>query len=481
MQENLRAHGGESKLDAPAFIGRGAAPNELPSVSLGEHVGTLGPNSFGFLNNVGGIAALDVPVRTLPKRGSVGVIVPERAALPDVLPLLVARDVRCSWVISVGAGDPSDALAYLGADPNTSFIAVALSSHADGHRLKGVLGDKPLAVLGGDALCQAVARRTGAFVSDQLSLWLARVQLLQAGITAGAPVRIIVAGGGAEYVRGEMKTARLSAEVVSVAEASALPEELGKAHAAGEAVVLLAGTDELDDVAHEHGALLTCDLRQPEQFAAILAQLAERPAEKIAASTRVRIDRELLERVRSEIETTLSDHDAKRMLKAYGVRVTRQAPASTPTAAVKHAQTIGLPVAIVAGEKVRHAETVPDVRRVTTLALEESDAEVPSVIVREIFPAAPHAAVTIEYERAIGLTMRVGTAAALLPLSHTDAELLAEAAGARRQAEIKNVAEFLSKIAACAVSENLVLDLGLYIGAEPAVLSASGAVRSAAT
>src|SRR5262249_44459075 len=44
----------------------------------------------------------------------------------------------------------------------------------------------------------------------------------------------------------------------------------------------------------------------------------------------------------------LSDHDAKRLLKLHGARVSRQAPANSPTAAQRNGALIGLPVDVVA-------------------------------------------------------------------------------------------------------------------------------------
>src|SRR5207248_613893 len=112
---NLSAYGGEVAGDAPAWIGLGRPPAEAPSVALGEYPGTLGPSSFGFLNNVGGVAALDAPLPSLPRRGSLALVVGRRDALPDLGPLALARNLGVSWIVSVGDGDPAEALAFLAA------------------------------------------------------------------------------------------------------------------------------------------------------------------------------------------------------------------------------------------------------------------------------------------------------------------------------------------------------------------------------
>src|SRR5205823_1946413 len=161
---NLATHGGESAGDAAPWIGIGRPPADAPSVALGDFAATLGPCSFGFLNNVGGVAALDAPLPTLPRRGGLALVVPAREALPDLGPLAVARGLGLSWIVSVGDGDPAESLAFLAADPATSSLAVVLGGGARGSTLRAVLGAKPAVVWGGDELCRAVVRRSGATV-----------------------------------------------------------------------------------------------------------------------------------------------------------------------------------------------------------------------------------------------------------------------------------------------------------------------------
>src|SRR3954468_2041812 len=100
VRANLQAHGGEVAADAAPWIGEARPPADAPSVALGAFPGTLGPSSFGFLNNVGGVAALDAPVPALPRKGGLALVVPRRDALPDVVPLALARGLGISWIIS---------------------------------------------------------------------------------------------------------------------------------------------------------------------------------------------------------------------------------------------------------------------------------------------------------------------------------------------------------------------------------------------
>jgi hypothetical protein len=475
VADNLRAHGGELAADAAAWIGELRPPPDAPSVALGEHAGTLGPRSFGFLNNVGGVAALDAPLPALPRRGGLGLVVPARDALPDLGPLALARDLGVSWIISVGDGDPAEALAFLGADAATAALAIALGPGAHGPSLRGVLGVKPSVVLGGDAICRAVARRAGAITVDAVDEWLARAALLDAGVAAGAAVAVIVVGGGRAFVEAEVRAARLSAEVSAVDERR--PEELmaaiERARAAELPVVLVAGGPP-PPISVELPTLLRVDLRHPEHLRALCNALAAPPPESDSATGKTRVNKDLLEKTRAELNGELSDHDAKRLLKAYGARVTRQAPANNQTKAVELAKQIGLPVLIVDGEDARTAETLPDVKRLTTLMLQSS---IPHVMVRERFPEVPRARARVVVEKGLGLVLRVGDACALLPLARGDAAALAAATPARRAADQRAVAELLARVAACAEGEGALLELELYVGAEPAVLTATGSLR----
>lgn len=485
VARNLQLHGGAVAGDAAAWIGAARPPDDAPSVGLGTFAGTLGPRSFGFVNVHGQVAPLDAPLPSLPRRGGVALVVPARDALPDVGPLALARGLGLSWIVSVGDGDPAETLAFLNADAMTGALAVVLGPGASGASLRAVLGAKPAALWGGDALCRAVARRAGAAVVEGaggLSSFLAHAQLLDAGVVPGAAVEVIVVGGGRAYVEDEVRAATLEARVVAVDERA--PDELTQAvrdaAAARRPIVLVAGTppSALPDV--DGAQLLSADLRHPEHLRALLSALAAPPVEAETAKSRPRADKDLAARVRAEVDGTLSDHDAKRLLKAWGARVTRQAPTNTPTGAVKLAKTIGVPCLLVTAAEQRVAETVADVRRIAALmlpAVAAAGGESPSVMVREKLPDVPRARVKVAPEKGLGATMRVGTACALVPLTRADALALAAATAARRAADQRAVAELLGKIAACAVDEEASFDLELYVGAEPAVVAAAGELK----
>ena len=484
VARNLALHGGTVAGDAAAWVGAARPPEDAPSVGLGSFAGTLGPRSFGFVNVHGQVAPFDAPLPALPRAGGLGLVVPARDALPDVAPLALARGLGLSWIVSVGDGDPAEVLAFLTADAMTSSLGIVLGPGASGASLRAVLGAKPSVLWGGDALARAVARRAGAVVVDGgLSSFLAHVQLFDAGVEPGAAVEVIVVGGGRAYVDDEVRAAALDARVVAVDERA--PDELDAAIAAAAAahkpVVLVAGTapTELSRVAaSDEARLLSADLRHPEHLRALLLALASPVVESETTRTRPRVDKELAARVRSEIDGALSDHDAKRLLKAHGARVTRQAPTNTPTGAVKLAKQIGVPCIVAVGADERVADTPADVKRLAALMLQAVDGVSPSVMVRERFPEVPRVRVKVASEKGLGATMRVGAACALLPLTRADALALAVATPARRSADQRAVADLLTKIGSCAVDEEIAtLELELYVGGEPAVLQASGELK----
>jgi hypothetical protein len=491
VARNLALHGGTVAGDAAAWLGAARPPEDAPSVGLGSFAGTLGPRSFGFVNVRGQVAPFDAPLPALPRAGGVALVVPTRDALPDVAPLALARGLGLSWIVSVGDGDPAETVAFLHADAMTASLALVLGAGASGASLRSVLGAKPAVVWGGDPLCRAVARRAGAVVVDGpggLSAFLAHMQILDAAVTPGGPVEVVVVGGGRAYVEDEVRAAGLDAPVHAVDERDpeALVAMVSAAAGAARPIVLVAGGPPTSLAPVADAQLLAADLRHPEHLRALLVALAAPPVEPESGRARPRADRELVARVRAEADTTLSDHDAKRLLKAYGVRVTRQAPTNTPTGAVKLAKQIGVPCLLATPSDERVAETAADVKRIAALLLqsfaEHHPAEqLPSVMVRERFPEAPRARVKIAPEKGLGLTMRVGAACALLPLTRADAQALATATPARRAADQRAVAELLGKVAACAIDEDATFDVEIYAGAEPAVLSAGGELRRRAS
>ena len=105
---------GPARIDreAEAWISTGRLPPDRVGIALAEGSGLLGPNSFGFLNNVDGIAPLSAPLAERPRLGRVALVVPRRDALPELAPLLSSRLLGVSWLVSVGDGDPAECCSF---------------------------------------------------------------------------------------------------------------------------------------------------------------------------------------------------------------------------------------------------------------------------------------------------------------------------------------------------------------------------------
>lgn len=528
---NLQATGGQLDEAAAAWVGAGAPPEGRVALSLGEAAGALGPHSFGFLNNIDGIAPLAAPLpgmHDLPRRGSIAWVVPRRDALPEVLPLLGGRGLGLSWLISVGDGDPAEVLRFLSLDPATSGILLALGRGARAQTLSAALVDKPVVLLEPPTLApregqlvRAVARRAGAVVTSQLEEWLAHAALLDAAAdrdagasTAGSAKRlraaVVVAGAGSDFVASEVQQVRagsralLSVRPVSSEEPAELEGALRQASQDAQVVVLCGAQELLGEVAAP-GPLLRIDPGQPERLRALLRALAipavQRGDEKQLKST---ADRERVEGVLAGLppplyvggaavsDEVLGDHDLKRLLHAYGVRVSRQAPANTTTAALRILTKLNLPVEIIPHvppdgdvEALAAAEasgrlvcaTQAEVKRQATLLLSRS----PHVMMREALPAGPQLRLQATAERGIGMVLRVarigaqGAEAALLPLRAGEARQLAEQLGA--EGESKALMELLAGVSACLDEHALSIDLIVQLGKEPVVLHAAGVLK----
>lgn len=466
VRDNLERVGGAADERAPAWIGAELPPHGAPSVTLGEGRGTLGPHSFGFLDNARGVAPYAAALPERPRPGGIALVCARREALPEVAPLACARGLGVSWIVSVGDGDAGEVLAFLARDPQTRAVLLAAPASPESLAALG----KPAVVLGGDPLTRAAARRAGGAAVDDLEAWLQRGALHQAGASPGAPLRALVVGGGAPQLAQAARAARVPLEVQQLddEDQAALERALADERARDpSALLLLAGAGA---PTAELAPAVALDLGQPEQVRALLAALADHAAPPAAAIPRARADRAAAEAIVAEAGGALSDHDAKRALKHYGVRVSRQAPAQSPTAAVRVAQQLGYPVDLVAGDEVRRAASAPELRRLAALSL----AREPWVLVREPFPEAPRCRLQVKRARGLGaaqLAAQVGAERALLPLDRRDAILLAQAAGCA--ADPRPFVDLLARAAAAAEELDLTLDLELHTGPDPAVISAS--------
>ncbi len=465
-------------------------------MALGATPGTLGPHSFGFVNVWERVAPFSGPLPSLPRRGGLALVLPDRAATPDIAPLVLARNIGVSFLVSVGQGDPAAALQFLGADAHTSAVALALHASVSASALRRGLGLLPTVVLGGEPLARAVARHHGAVLVDHLVVWLAWALVLALPLPGARALKVIVVGGGRTFVDDELTATKVQADVEEVDERDADAIAAALSAHRDTPVLLVAGEPALlvgERVANAGNAgLLWVDLRHPAELRALFSALGQvqkggiprafdggddavvAPPPALAPT-----DAALAARVRGEVvDGVLSDHDAKRLLKAWGARVTRQAPTATPTGAAKLAKEIGLPVALRStSDEVRVADTLPEVRRLAALLLQNDSGVNPSVMVQERFADAPRSRVRVEPERGVGLLVRVGHDCALAPLSDADALLLASSTLARRAPDQEAVAALLQAISRAAAGEQATFELELFVGTGPAVLRAAGSLR----
>jgi acetyltransferase len=171
------------------------------------------------------------------------------------------------------------------------------------------------------------------------------------------------------------------------------------------------------------------------------------------ARAELAIDGERLRRQLDRIgplDRRAGDHETKVLLAAYGVAVTRQAVADTPSAAIRIAKRAGFPVEIkpwasdTPSERVgcpveRGVATAAEVRRAVAAVV--GPAETAAVIIRETPPAGREVAVTIQRLGALGWTVvleapgAAGPAAAPAPLRVVDATALANHVASTRSGD----------------------------------------------
>ena len=176
------------------------------------------------------------------------------------------------------------------------------------------------------------------------------------------------------------------------------------------------------------------------------------------ASAELSIDQERMERQLGKLVryTRVGDHETKVLLSAYGVPITRQAVATTPSAAVKAARRAGYPVELKPyGDDLptepegcpveKHVSSDALVRRAFAAVLAAAGrlptkAESGAVIVRETPPQGRDVSVKIVKLPAVGWTVVLDVpgapqAAAPAPLRLIDAQMLAGMIGASRASD----------------------------------------------
>jgi hypothetical protein len=321
----------------------------------------------------------------------------------------------------------------------------------------------------GDAQAAALSflRAHGAVVSGDPDSWLEALVLLGAfGLPPGPRVAVVAPAGSwisssANFLANEAATAgsRFAALLPDAGQVGPTDvvlvdrEELATARPLAPEralVVPVVGRAELCD---ERPVLV--GLRAALAAAAAAGRLRERLAAGLGPSDAgevdaLRVDRARFERQLGKLGARAGDHESKVLLSAWGVPITRQAVATTPSAATRLAKRAGYPVEVKPwGPDVpseldgcpveRGLETAADVRRACgAVARAIGMPAGAAVIVRETPPAGRELRARIAPLGELGLTVILdvvgapGPIAAPAPLRPIDAEELARHVEASR-------------------------------------------------
>ena len=307
------------------------------------------------------------------------------------------------------------------------------------------------------AAALAYLRAFGAAVGHDVDAWLESIVLLvRFGLPAGPRAAVIAPPGS--WLEAQAIAISAEAELGGGRSPLSSPDEptdvalydpsLGAPPALPALSVPVAGRGELADATPQlFGA------RAALGAISVLGRAAERiavglgPAPHIA-SDELAIDRERMSRQLAKLgsdQRQLGDHETKVLLAAYGVPITRQAVATTPSAAVKTARRAGYPVEMKpfghdlpsepAGCPVeRNLTSDAMVRAAFTtvlVAASRAPADGTGVIIRETPPSGRELSVSLLELPALGWTVvldganGVPLAAAPAPLRLIDAATLA--------------------------------------------------------
>jgi hypothetical protein len=307
------------------------------------------------------------PVANAPASARVQVIAPAHLGATAVAALRVRGiDARIAGHAAVDATPGDDVIAWaLDAAPGAA-VAVELAAVC----ARAAAAGRPVCLLAPPAhgsgrpaiertAALAYLRAFGAAVGHDIDVWLEAVVLLvRFGLPPGPRAAVVAPPGS--WLEAQAIAIAADAELGGARSPLTSPDDptdvvlyepaLGPPSGATPVLhVPVAARGELAGAtAVLHGA------RSALGAIAVLGRAAERIAVGLgpapaAASAELAIDRERLARQLAKLgadQRRLGDHDTKVLLAAYGVPITRQAVATTPSAAVKLARRAGYPVEV---------------------------------------------------------------------------------------------------------------------------------------
>jgi hypothetical protein len=322
------------------------------------------------------------------------------------------------------------------------------------------------------AAALAYLRAHGAALVHDVDIWLeAVVALVRFGMPSG-PTTAVVAPAGS-WLEAQALALVSEAELAGVRPPVITQGARGKgdaptdvvlydpslgpppSHLPGLHVMVVARPELAHDEAALYGARAGCGAIDVLGRAAQRIAVGLGPA-PLTANAELEINRERLDRQLGKLaqRTRIGDHDTKVLLAAYGVPITRQAVATTPSAAVKKAREVKYPVELKpwGDDLPTEPEGCPVERAITSDALVRrgfaavlaaagrlpTTTQTSAVIVREPPPLGRDVAVQFVKLPALGWTVIVDApgapqlAAAPAPLRVVDAETLAATVVASR-------------------------------------------------
>jgi len=408
----------------------------------------------------------------------------------EVAPVLAARGLPAE----VGDDDPAvliaavargvAAVAWAAAEPVDAATALRLAAVGRAAAEAG----RPLVALAppvrgtGKATIERAAalahlRAAGAVVVADPDVWLEAIVLVGAiGVPRGPRVAVVAPPGswleraGAALSAEAEEAGRRGPSVSSGAEEgdpvdAVLVDRAALERAGRSARALVVAVAARAELLLPDDPPMLVGLRPALAAVAACGRAAERIAvgvgpAPVAARDELEIDEARVERQLGKTgagDRRLGDHEAKVLLAAYGVPITRQAVATTPSAAVRVAKKAGYPVEVkpwgpdVPSERAgcpveRGVATASDVRRAFLAVLGAAgmpvaEAEGAAVIVRETPPSGREVAALVQRVGALGWAVVVEVAgagtplAAPAPLRVADATQLAAAVTSTRAGE----------------------------------------------
>lgn len=308
----------------------------------------------------------------------------------------------------------------------------------------------------------AALRAHGAVVTDDPAIWIECIVLLAVyGLPTGPTVAIVASPDSWLQAAAMAQQRRAEWAGERFASTSTAPEA-----AATDVVVV----DALADKPHTKVSALVVPASGQPQFVAqrpslvglasavAAVELTGQASLRIAAGDGPSpsalgpedVDVERFQRQIQKLGDSAGDHECKVLLSAYGIDITRQAVATTPSAATRIAKKAGYPVEVkpwgpnqpteTSGCVVqRGLATAADVRRAFASVCSLGDCE--AVIVRETPPPGREFSIRIEEQGPLGLMAflylpaQVHPAAAMAPLRSIDSDSMARSVVASRASD----------------------------------------------